>query len=204
MHRVAITNRGAVRLCDLSLRESEPIRAIGGNDADTYGEMTAQGFRTLAGRMGLCPSDNFLDMGSGHGKLVIQACNFGVASSSGVEISATRHRVAQRMLDASPPRARRRSSVVCGDASTACVDRTTAVFLSNLMFSAELTSRIALQLETGMDIRVIGALVPFAPGSLPSFIEDKSLAMCEMSWSLRGARTGVTMYRRVLPPQTHE
>ena len=86
----------------------------------------------------------------------------------------------------------------CGDASTACVDHTTAVYLSNLMFSAELTSRIALQLETGMDIRVIGAMVPFAPGSLPSFIEDESLAMCEMSWSLRGACTGVTVYRRVL------
>ena len=203
MHRVVPTSRGRiVRLCDLSLREAQPIRTIGGTDADTYGEMTAQGFSTLAGRMGLCPSDHFLDVGSGHGKLVVQACNFGVASSRGVEISATRHRVAQRLLDASPHHVRRRSSVECADASTACVDHTTAVYLSNLMFSAELTSRIAVQLETGRDIRVIGVMVPFAPGTLPSFIEDESLAMCEMSWSLQGAGTAVTVYRRVLPPQT--
>jgi hypothetical protein len=49
---------------------------------------------------------------------------------------------------------------------------------------------------------VIGVMVPFAPGTLPSFIEDEPLAMCEMSWSLQGAGTAVTVYRRVLPPQT--
>ena len=195
-------------VCELSARELAPIRAVGGPAADVYGELSSQGFRTLAKRIGLCPSDAFLDVGSGHGKLVIQACKFGVASSVGIEMSPSRHSAAQRALAASPRHVRRRASMVCGDVSSTDVDldyavgSATAVYVSNLMFSSELTGLIAKRFEAMVSVRVIAALVPFAHGSLAGFEADESLVMCEMSWAISGERTGVTIYRRAMPEST--
>jgi len=74
--------------------------------------------------------------------------------------------------------------------------------VSNLMFSSELTSRIAQRLEAMVSVRVIAALMPFAHGSLAGFVADESLVMCEMSWAISGERTGVTIYRRAMPEST--
>lgn len=50
-------------------------------------------------RIGLSPSDNFLDMGSGVGRTVVQAAlEFGCQKSHGVELSSSRHERAQRAL----------------------------------------------------------------------------------------------------------
>jgi hypothetical protein len=58
-----------------------------------------RGFRALARRIGLSPSDNFLDLGSGVGRTVVQAAlEFGCRTSHGVELSPSRHERAQRAL----------------------------------------------------------------------------------------------------------
>lgn len=207
-HRTVPYRTAHTQLCELSARELAPIRAVGGPAADVYGELSSQGFRTLAKRIGLSPSDAFLDVGSGHGKLVLQAGNFGVASSTGIEMSPSRHSAALRALAASPRHIRRRASMVCGDVSSTgdglddAVGSATAVYVSNLMFSAELTSRIAQRLEAVVSVRVIAVLVPFAHGSLAGFVADQSPEMCEMSWAVSGERTGVTIYRRAMPEST--
>jgi len=98
--------------------------------------------------------------------------------------------------------------MVCGDVSSTgndlddAVGSATAVYVSNLMFSSELTSRIAQRLEAMVSVRVIAALVPFAHGSLAGFVADESLVMCEMSWAISGECTGVTIYRRAMPEST--
>ena len=198
----------SVYLCELPTREVEPIRAVGGPLADIYGELTEKGFRTLAKRMGLRPGDTFLDLGSGHGKLVIAASKFyGVSSSVGIELSPSRHHIAQRALAASPAHVRRRCSMVCGDlASPGLIEAVgpTAVYVCNIMFSDDLTNRIALQLSAVTNLRVLAAVVPFALGSLPDFVADDSPALCEMSWGRGGRPTGMTIYHRIDDSGPHE
>ena len=198
----------SVYLSELPAREVEPIRAVGGPLADIYGELTEKGFRTLAKRMGLRPGDTFLDLGSGHGKLVIAASKFyGVSSSVGIELSPSRHHIAQRALAASPAHVRRRCSMVCGDlASPGSIEAVgpTAVYVCNIMFSDDLTNRIALQLSAVTNLRVLAAVVPFALGSLPDFVADDSPVLCEMSWGRGGRPTGMTIYHRIDDSGPHE
>jgi len=61
-HRTVPYRTAHTQLCELSARELAPIRAVGGAAADVYGELSSQGLRTLAKRIGLCPSDAFLDV----------------------------------------------------------------------------------------------------------------------------------------------
>ena len=69
------------------------------NSSSTYGEITTKGFRELAKRIELYSGDCFLDMGSGVGRVVVQAAlEFGCRSSLGVELSMTRHERAQQAL----------------------------------------------------------------------------------------------------------
>ena len=64
--------------------------------SSTYGEITVKGFRELARRIELGVCDNFLDLGSGVGRTVVQAAlEFGCQQSYGVEMSRSRHRRAQ-------------------------------------------------------------------------------------------------------------
>lgn len=71
------------------------VRAVGGSRADQYGEITPKGFSQLGLRMQLNGNDNFVDLGSGTGKVVLQAMSeFRVLSAVGVELARSRHEVA--------------------------------------------------------------------------------------------------------------
>eukprot|EP00966_Prymnesium_polylepis_P131372 3038771-Prymnesium_polylepis.2 len=79
----------------LSREESDEIRALSGRQADHYGEITPKGFSELGLRLGLDSSDSFADLGSGTGKVVLQAVSdFGCRSGVGVELARSRHEVA--------------------------------------------------------------------------------------------------------------
>mmetsp|Transcript_12724 Transcript_12724/g.44191 ORF Transcript_12724/g.44191 Transcript_12724/m.44191 type:complete len:253 (-) Transcript_12724:232-990(-) len=59
----------------------------------TYGELTFDGMSELRGLIGAGPSDAFYDLGSGMGRLVLQAhLEWGCKRSVGVELSGERHR----------------------------------------------------------------------------------------------------------------
>ena len=72
--------------------EDEAMKAIGGDQAYVYGELTTLGMRALSARLDLCADDFFLDAGSGLGKIVFQAAReFHVRRSIGVEMAQSRH-----------------------------------------------------------------------------------------------------------------
>ena len=74
---------------------------VHGGSSSTYGEITVKGFRELARRIELGVGDNFLDLGSGVGRTVVQAAlEFGCQQSYGVEMSPSRHRRAQLAVNA--------------------------------------------------------------------------------------------------------
>lgn len=84
----------------ISDEEKEMINAVAGPRAAGYGEMLPQGMRALMAATRLRSNDTFVDVGSGSGKLVLQAAaDAGVARSVGLELSPTRHAMAQRALD---------------------------------------------------------------------------------------------------------
>jgi len=186
-------------LCsDLCHLEAGPIRDVGGPTADVYGELTGLGFCALATRLNLSPVDAFLDIGSGHGQLVLAACKYGVVTSTGIEMSSTRHRAAIRARAASPRHVQRRSSLVCGNVVSDAGDvagalaGATALYVSNLMFSDELNLQIARLLESLPLLRVVACIVPFESG-LGGFTAEADPALCEMSW---GSCTAITIYQR--------
>jgi len=84
----------------IASNESAAIDALVGRGSSGYGEITPKGFRQLATRLAIGPSDHFADLGSGVGKAVVQAvAEFDVLSSYGIEISTTRHGLAVSALD---------------------------------------------------------------------------------------------------------
>ena len=85
----------------LTLTSASWVREAGGEDLTlTYGEITPAGFRTLAQRLRLSARDVFADLGSGHGKAVVQAvAEMGVRAGVGVEIAPPRH---ERAVEVSP------------------------------------------------------------------------------------------------------
>ena len=80
------------------------VRATGntqGDKAFVYGEITFQGAEQLAAAIRPRRDDAFYDLGSGYGRLVLQAHlspSWGVASSIGVELSQARHDAGARAL----------------------------------------------------------------------------------------------------------
>lgn len=83
--------------------EAAEAERIGGDHAFGYGEITPLGMRTLGTTLSLAAEDVFADLGSGTGRLVLQAaCEFGVCRSIGVEIVGSRHRLALAALGRAP------------------------------------------------------------------------------------------------------
>ena len=129
-------------------QEEEAIEAIGGAEAATYGEMTPLGFRSMAERVGLCKGDVFVDLGSGLGRVVLQAAReFAVRRSIGVEYALSRHTLAEEAREASA--STQSVEFIHGDCADADVWRAalhdaTVMYVSNLLFGEELQERLDL------------------------------------------------------------
>lgn len=84
------------------------VEAAGGDGAFAYGELDEASMARLLAWLRLGPDDALFDLGSGTGKVVLQAaCTTAVGRAVGVELSPFRHRVAAdtlaRALAALPP-----------------------------------------------------------------------------------------------------
>ena len=165
--------------------EEEEIEAIGGPEAATYGEVTPLGFRSLASRISLTSEDAFVDLGSGLGRVVVQAADeFGVRHSIGVELAASRHELAEELAAASP--AADRITLLRADCAAAALwaahldGVATAVYASNLLFDEALMRRLAERLEACASVRVVVSLKPFEP--LRGFVEELPRELVETSW----------------------
>lgn len=77
--------------------EREYIEKCGGNP--TYGEILPQSLAQLIQNLDLTKNDVLFDLGSGAGKVCIQVALTSPAKAVGIELSATRHALAQKMKE---------------------------------------------------------------------------------------------------------
>jgi hypothetical protein len=178
------------------------LKSVGGPRAATYGEVTPIGFRSLAQRVGLSPTDSFVDLGSGAGTLVLQASReFGVKRSSGIELAKARHMLAMSFLAAlsspsssssSPPPSSSSSCdnnsnvhFVLGDAAgplaADLLQDATVVWCSNLLFNDELQQRIADRIADSLTVNAVASLKPF-PDGIRGFDLEEWPCFANMSW----------------------
>jgi hypothetical protein len=172
--------------------EEEHIKAVGGEFADAYGEITPVGFRTLAVRMGLGDSDVFADLGSGLGRCTVQAAaEFGVRRAVGVELAHSRHRLAIRALARETQSVAERVDLVCSDCASDCLweanqgalGGVTCLYASSLLFSPELMSRLAGHINRAPHLRVVASFKRWGASELSGFREEDPPVRCETSWT---------------------
>ena len=174
----------------LTLTSASWVREAGGEDLTlTYGEITPAGFRTLAQRLRLSAHDVFADLGSGHGKAVVQAvAEMGVRAGVGVEIAPSRHERAVALRATLPAAEAARLTFVLGDCADAAIWATaplaeaTAVYVASLLFDKPLLERVAARLAAAPQLRTVATLRRF-PSGLRGFDESEPCERCEMSWT---------------------
>ena len=190
---------------ELSAEERLALNDPGGLGGSTYGEITPAGFRTLMASCELGSSDSFVDLGSGRGACVLQAASeYHVCRATGMELAPSRHNLAVAALAASKADVRSRTSFILGDigapeAASALSGDSTVVWLSNLLFDAELMQRVARLLEAAPTVRCVAALRAIA-GGLEGFVEDDAPIPAQMSWTQAGRHAAghpCVLYRRV-------
>jgi SAM-dependent methyltransferase len=197
------------RALALTPAELRLIRAAGGLRAATYGEVTPDGFRTIFDGH-LDATDRFVDLGSGNGRLVLQAAReYGVAAAIGIELSSSRHELALAALEeaaALDASLAERCTYMCddcaGDVAAEVLRNATVVWLGNLCFGPELQARVAARLEGALTVRFVGVIKPFAV--VPSGYElDGASVLVQASWTHAADHPGQRMfrYRRVNPGQ---
>jgi SAM-dependent methyltransferase len=174
--------------------EELAIQAVGGRHSDTYGEITPRGFATLAARLGLGADDTFADLGSGLGRTVLQAAaDFGARRAVGVEMAPSRHRLAEAARGREPDAVASRVAFVCADCAEAglweapdgALAGVTCLYVSSLLFSSELMSRLAAHIAAADDsLRVVASLKRWDEGELEGFSELVPPEMCETSWTV--------------------
>ena len=174
------------------------MEAIGGPDAALYGELTPIGFRKLATSMNLGASDSFVDLGSGLGRLCVQAAKeFNVSQSFGVEYAQSRHELAAELLAEEDETIAQRVTLIQGDCADATLwasggplDGVTVVFAGSLMFSSELMDRLARAIESSATPpRIIASLKQWphegdGGGGPPRGFRpaEPHVERCESSW----------------------
>ena len=149
------------------------MKAVGGDFASTYGEITERGFTTLAERLRLGTEDVFVDCGSGRGLTVTQAArDFGVRRSYGVEFATSRHLIAVARLESNAvdEDTARRATLLQGDCADAelwaggALSKCTCVYASNMLFDANLNARLKRCVEGCVSVRCVAAYKPFDEG----------------------------------------
>jgi hypothetical protein len=136
--------------------------------AATYGELTVAGSSTLFHALRIDEHSTFVDLGSGRGRVVLQAALESTARLAvGIELSQRRHAIAQRALTrltathASLPR---RVRFACEDIAAAAWELdATEVFVANLLFPPALNDAVARRLARAAQLRRVATLKPLDP-----------------------------------------
>mmetsp|Transcript_20178 Transcript_20178/g.59969 ORF Transcript_20178/g.59969 Transcript_20178/m.59969 type:complete len:355 (+) Transcript_20178:66-1130(+) len=165
------------------------IKAIGGEFAGRYGEITERGFADLADRLRLGADDTFVDCGSGRGLAAMQAAHdFGVRRSIGVELSASRHSQAVARLGRSAAASSAAVNLIQGDcaeegrwAAAGTLSTCTCAYACNLLFGDELNGRLKRCVEGCSSIRRVAVLKPW-PDGLDGYSEPYEV-LCETTWA---------------------
>eukprot|EP00873_Tetraselmis_striata_P028752 jgi/Tetstr1/449016/TSEL_036241.t1 len=141
-------------LPDEDRQRMSALSASQGAFAWTYGELTYEGASQLQDLIGVGPEDVFYDLGSGLGRLVLQAhLDWGVARAVGVELSAERHNkgvlAAQRLASQHALDPARRISLINGNLLTADVSDATCVYLACTCWDSDFMTQVLRVLEAG-------------------------------------------------------
>ncbi|WP_181233395.1 hypothetical protein [Enhygromyxa salina] len=159
-----------------------------------YGELRPTATIRLLARLGLGRRDQFVDLGSGLGKVVLLAAmTTPVGRALGVELSATRVDVAARVL-AQAQRERvagtRRASFVRADMLRHPLDQATVIYTCSTAFSSAFMARLQRRMVELPRLRTLVSLQDFDPH--PAF-ELREVVRLDASWK-RG--TKVHIYAR--------
>lgn len=158
---------------DISGDEQRVIDHSGGHQA--YGELTMRGARAVQALLLPQQNDVFYDLGSGAGRLVVQAAlEWPCHRAVGLELAQSRHRVGELALSRAAPHVRQRVSLRCEDmiACARCEDAT-LVYVASLLFDDAFMSQLGERLSELPRLRAIASLRRFPPDSLPGFVEDE-------------------------------
>ena len=176
-----------------SLEDRAQIVDATGPDSDTYGEILPEGSRRLLAWLDLQVHDELHDLGSGIGRIPIQAVlTTSVGRVIGTELSADRHDIAmrarQRLLSALPPSAaqgiRKRLEFRQGDLRNADLSQASVAFLGATCFTQDLINRVARSLASSNMLRALLVTKPLSELVRQSFSERGSMVV-PTSWSPR-------------------
>ena len=139
---------------DLGQKEKEKIRIA--RSSAVYGEITPAAAEKLIEYINFKPKDVFYDLGSGVGKLIIQAALLGGPKKLvGIELSSSRHKMAQTVLkQAQEEKLLKAKNVefICGDILKRSLDEATVIYTCSTAFPGpffnKVVNRIA-QLKPG-------------------------------------------------------
>jgi SAM-dependent methyltransferase len=167
------------------------VEAAAGDGAAAYGELLPESAAALLRWLRPGPRDAFFDLGSGTGKLVLQAaCTTEVGLAVGIELSRFRHRVAQdvraRLLDRLPrgeaERLRRRARFRCEDFTRSDLTPATIAWAGATCFPEGLLLQLARRLERDRDLRAFLTTRPLPDACRPRW-EELGRVRVATSWS---------------------
>lgn len=189
-----------------SERDDIALSEASGEFGSTYGECTPDGGRAIFAAIGLYDAAKgsvFADLGSGVGKLAVQAyLECPIERAIAIELSETRHLRALRawaLLVASDDvlgeldKSRDGLCFQCDDALDANLEHVTHAFVSNLCFDQAADEALAVQLSRSRSIRRFATLRPLL--DCQGF-ELVAQIKARMSWNPVGAGTDIYTYQR--------
>lgn len=129
--------------------EREFIEKSGGNA--TYGEILPQSLAQLIQKLGLTKNDVLFDLGSGAGKVCMQVALTSPAQAIGIELSETRHALADRMkeklIDAGILTDANKLQFIEGNIAEIDLSIGTVFFMCSTCFSDELMKKLVQKFE---------------------------------------------------------
>ncbi len=171
--------------------QRDQIDAAWGKGAAAYGEITAQSAETVLRWLAPTAIDHFYDLGSGIGRLVIQAaCSSAVGKSTGIELAQHRHETAllahRKLIESLEADSRAaiatRINFLQGDLLSTPFSDATLIYVGATCFPDRLVSeivRLAGQVQT---LRKLVTTRPLDEAATFGLIETGQLDL-DMSWT---------------------
>jgi hypothetical protein len=185
---------------DSSAKERGLIESISGIDGATYGEILPQGSARMLRWLQLSPMDVLFDLGSGTGRLPLQAvATTSVGRAVGVELCPRRHGIAvlaknawrKRMPSEDVPSFDCRLNFVHDDLLRTDLSEATVVYLGATCFTQGFVGRVARRVAGANALRAFLVTKPLLP-AFASGLETLGTMVLPMSWS---PRVRVHVYR---------
>jgi riboflavin synthase len=167
------------------------VDRLAGQGASAYGEILPGSAARLLGWLALTEDDVLYDLGSGVGKLVLQAaCTTPVGRAVGVELSEFRHAAAEELLAAllarlEPAAAaalRARVELRKGDLRQADLPDATVVYAGSTSYPDPLLAALAERARSAPRLRALISTRPL-PDPTESRYRERARFKSPMSWS---------------------